>query len=57
MAIILIPTPYRKHTGSHSRLDYPGHTVREILDSVESQYPGFSPCIMDEQHRVRYFGY
>ena len=56
MAIpVRIPTPLRKLTQNQEIVDAEGGTIREVLNSLESSYPGLKERICDEQDHIRRF--
>jgi molybdopterin synthase sulfur carrier subunit len=56
MAIpVRIPTPLRKLTQNQEIVDAEGGTIREVLDSLENNYPGLKERICDEQDHIRRF--
>jgi molybdopterin synthase sulfur carrier subunit len=56
MAIpVRIPTPLRKLTLNQEIVDAEGGTIREVLDSLENNYPGLKERICDEQDHIRRF--
>ena len=52
---IRIPTPLRKLTNNQEIVQAEGGNVGELLNSLESQYPGVRERIFDETGRVRRF--
>ena len=52
---IRIPTPLRKLTGEREVVEASGSTIAEILQSLDSSYPGLKGRICDEQGNVRRF--
>jgi molybdopterin synthase sulfur carrier subunit len=52
---IRIPTPLRKLTGEREVVEADGSTIDEILQSLDSSYPGLKGRICDEQGNVRRF--
>jgi molybdopterin synthase sulfur carrier subunit len=52
---IRIPTPLRKLTGENEVVQAEGATVGEILQSLDTTYPGLKDRICDEQGNVRRF--
>ena len=50
-----IPTPLRKLTDGHETIETDGANVGELLNSVESLYPGLKERICDETGQVRRF--
>ena len=52
---VRIPTPLRKLTKEQSEVDAAGATIREIVDDLEKQFPGFKERMCDEQGDLRRF--
>ena len=52
---IRIPTPLRKLTGELELVQAEGATVGDILQSLDSTYPGLKERICDESGNVRRF--
>ena len=52
---IRIPTPLRKLTGDMEVVQAEGNTVGNILQSLETSYPGLRERICDESGNVRRF--
>jgi sulfur-carrier protein len=48
-----ICTPLRSYTGQQAHVDASGSTVLELLDDLESQFPGIKFRAVDEQGRLR----
>ncbi len=56
MAItVRIPTPLRRVTDGQDKVDASGATLREIIDSMESQFPGIKERLCDENGELRNF--
>ena len=56
MAItVRIPTPLRRVTDGQDKVNTEGTTVREIIDSMESQFPGIKERLCDENGDLRNF--
>ena len=53
--VVRIPTPLRKLTGNQGEVREEGKTVREILDGLESHYPGIRERLTDESGELRRF--
>ena len=47
MARVFIPAPLRKVTGGVDRTEARGKTVREVVDDLERQFPGFRAQILE----------
>ncbi len=52
---IRIPTPLRKLTSEQEVVQAEGHTIDEILQSLDTTYPGLKERICDDQGNVRRF--
>jgi molybdopterin synthase sulfur carrier subunit len=52
---VKIPTPLRKLTENRSEVDADGSTIRDIVDSLEAQFPGFKERMCDENGDLRRF--
>jgi molybdopterin synthase sulfur carrier subunit len=52
---VRIPTPLRKLTRNESEVDAAGGTIRELVDDLEKQFPGFKERMCDEQGELRRF--
>ncbi len=46
MARVHVPKPLRELTGGEAKVDAAGSTVREVVDNLESQYPGLQARLM-----------
>ena len=56
MAItVRIPTPLRRVTDGQDKVNTEGETVRQIIDSMESQFPGIKERLCDEGGDLRNF--
>ena len=52
---VRIPTILRTYTDGQSEVAADGGTLAEVLDSLESRYPGIRSRILDEQGAIRRF--
>jgi len=52
---VRIPTPLQKITGNKSEVSASGATVKEILDDMESNYPGMKERLYSEDGDLRKF--
>ena len=52
---VRIPTILRTYTNGSSEVAADGRTLSEVLDSLESSYPGIKGRILDEQGALRRF--
>ena len=52
---VVIPTPLRRFTSGAEMVEVDAGTVRQVLDSLESRYPGFRASVCDETGSLRRF--
>jgi molybdopterin synthase sulfur carrier subunit len=52
---VRIPTPLRKHTGGKGEVAAEGTTIKEVLEHLERQFPGFRQSLYDENGTLRRF--
>ncbi len=52
---VRIPTQLRALTAGDGEVAVDGATVRDVLGSLDRQYPGIGTRVLDEQGRVRRF--
>ena len=52
---MLIPTPLRRFTGGNAKVVVPGATISEVLDALDSVYPGIGERLRDESGQIRRF--
>ena len=52
---VVIPTPLRKYTAGAETVEIQAATVQEVLDSLDSKYPGFRASVCDETGSLRRF--
>ena len=52
---VRIPTILRTYTGGASEVDAEGATLAEVLDDLDSSYPGIRARILDDQGALRRF--
>ncbi len=52
---VRIPTILRTYTHGESEVQADGGTLAEVLDSLESSYPGIKGRILDDQGAIRRF--
>ena len=53
--MIRIPAPLRRITNGLDRLELEATNLGAIIESLESQYPGFKERLVDEAGELRYF--
>lgn len=52
---VRIPTPLRKLTKEQAEVDAAGSTIREVVDDLERQFPGFKERMCDDSGDLRRF--
>ncbi|MEE9324490.1 MAG: MoaD/ThiS family protein [Dehalococcoidia bacterium] len=52
MATVYIPSLMRDLTGGQDKIEVPGSTVRQIIDNLDSAYPGIRDRLV-ENNRIR----
>ena len=52
---VRIPTPLRRVTNGVDKVDAEGDTLDQIIDSLDSQYPGIKGRLCDEEGELRNF--
>lgn len=52
---VRIPTILRTYTGGESEVTVEGTTLAEVLDGLESSYPGIRARILDDSGDIRRF--
>jgi molybdopterin synthase sulfur carrier subunit len=52
---VRIPTILRTYTGGASEVSADGSTLSEVIESLESSYPGIRGRILDDQGAIRRF--
>ena len=52
---VRIPTPLRKLTNNQEVVEANGSTVSDIIESLETSYPGLKERICDEKDNIRRF--
>jgi molybdopterin converting factor small subunit len=55
MATVRIPTPLRKFSDGREEVAVDGHTVRDVLEALETACPGIGERIRDDKGGVRRF--
>ena len=52
---VVIPTPLRKFTSGVDLVEVEAGTVQQVLDTLDSKYPGFRASVCDESGSLRRF--
>ena len=53
--VVRIPTPLRRVTNGQEKATVEGDTLTQIIDSLETQYPGIRERLCDETGDLRHF--
>lgn len=53
MTVVHVPSPLFSYTGGRAKVEGAGATLAEVLEGLETRYPGFRFRIVDEQDRIR----
>ena len=54
-ATVKIPTPLRKLTNNETSVDAIGKTIEQIVESLDSAYPGIRERLIDDNGDLRHF--
>ena len=54
-ATVKIPTPLRKLTNNETSVDAVGKTIEQIVESLDSTYPGMWERLIDDNGDLRHF--
>jgi molybdopterin converting factor small subunit len=52
---VVIPTPLRKFTCGAETVEVEAASIKEMLDSLDSRFPGFRASVCDESGSLRRF--
>jgi molybdopterin converting factor small subunit len=50
---VVLPSPLFSYTGGQREIEGSGESLAQLLDFLESHYPGMRHRIIDEQDRIR----
>lgn len=53
--MVRIPTPLRRMTGGADKVELEVADLSQMIDRLESDYPGFKERLLDEDGELRYF--
>ena len=54
-ATVKIPTPLRRLTNNETSVDAVGNTIEQIVESLDSAYPGMRERLIDDNGDLRHF--
>jgi len=52
---VRVPTPLRRLTDGQGEVEVEARTVKEAIEKLEEQYPGFKERLLDENGELRRF--
>ena len=52
---VRIPTPLPRMTGGADKVELDVADLSQMIDTLESDYPGFKERLLDEEGELRYF--
>lgn len=52
---VRIPTPLQKLTNNQAEVKAQGASIKELIDDLEKNFPGFKDRICDEKGKIRKF--
>ena len=53
--LVRIPTPLRRMTNGQSKIEMQSSNLGELVEKLDSEYPGFKERLVDENGDLRYF--
>ena len=53
--LVRIPTPLRRMTNGEAKVELESSNVAELVEKLDSTYPGFKDRLVDENGDLRYF--
>lgn len=53
--MVRIPTPLRRMTGGADKVELEVNDLSQMIETLESDYPGFKERLLDEEGELRYF--
>ena len=55
MATVIIPTPLRKFTNNHARLQIAANTIGQTVEELTMNFPELKKHLLDDQGQIRSF--
>ncbi len=53
--VVRIPTPLRKMTNGQAKVEIDSTVLGELVEKLNSEFPGFKDRLVDEEGELRYF--
>ena len=53
--LVRIPTPLRRMTNGQAKVEMDSSNLSELVEKLDSEYPGFKERLVDENGELRYF--
>lgn len=54
-ATLFVPTPLRKLTNGQSKVQFTATNISELLDTADTQFPGFRDRVLDSNGEIKRF--
>ncbi len=55
MATVYLPTPLRRYANGQSKVQVEGSTVGQVLQNLDTSYPGLKERLYDENGEIKRF--
>ncbi len=55
MATVYLPTPLRRYANGQSKVQVDGSTVGQVLQNLDTSYPGLKERLYDENGEIKRF--
>ena len=53
MTTVRIPSPLRRYTNSQSKVQVSGATIQELIDNLDTAYPGVKSKLCDDSGQIK----
>ena len=53
--LVRIPTPLRRMTNGQDKVEMESSNLAELVEKLDTEYPGFKERLVDEDGELRYF--
>ena len=53
MTTVRIPSPLRRYTNGQSKVEGKGASINELIENLESQYPGVKTRLCDDNGQIK----
>ena len=52
MAVVFVPSLMRALTGGEEKVSVPGSNLRQVIESLDEQYPGFKGRLLNDEGQI-----